>query len=271
MNRKSLWILLPCMILLFGLLPTASAQYILPQDTIGTADADSTDSTKATPKSAEDVDPDQENEVMEKPAVNEKEIVADAVLWIRRLLFRSAFNSTEIGAFSQYQITSWSEGRGSYGPVEARLSVAYLGSSDYEGKPAEWIQASYQTADGEPFLVEFDLTVPSSPRINQIQRAFYRVNRELVKSISFALPANSVDQDSLDRPLSEGAEDVELYSGTFRAEKFRGTGSEGVDVVYYRVDSLPPLGILRLGYGDKVLTYTGGGSDAVSRFHTPGR
>ncbi|RPH92839.1 hypothetical protein EHM69_11910 [candidate division KSB1 bacterium] len=271
MPHKSLLIVLPCLFLVLILSPAAHAQYILPYDTIGTAVADSTDSTKAAPQSVEDADQEQENIAPENPIINEKAVVEQAVTWVRRLLFRSAFNMTEIGAFSQYQITSWSEGRGAYGPVEARITVAYLGTSGVNGKPAEWIQASYQTVDDEPFLVEFDLTVPSAPRINQIHRAFYRVNRDIVKSISFNLPANSVDQDSLDRPMSDGAEDVNLYSGSYHAEKFRGVGADGVDVVYYRVDSLPPLGILRLGYGDKVLTYTGGGSDAVSRFATPGR
>jgi hypothetical protein len=124
--------------------------------------------------------------------------------------------------------------------------------------------------EGEPQLVEFDLTVPLGLVVREVYQAYYRVNRGVIRSISIGAPPGEIDFDSGDRPAAEGAEEVRLYSGTYQTEKFRGTGEGGLGVVIYRSQSVPPLSVVRLGYGDEGLTYTGGGGDAAARFVPPG-
>jgi hypothetical protein len=272
MNARSLCLAGLCLIVI-GITHSVRAQYVLPQDTVQKPAEDSLippppqpapDSMRPGESTPEDT------LAVRKPQISEKEWVDIAQRWVKRLLFRGELDSKVIGAYAQYQLTSWSEAGGSFGPIHARVTAAYLGTTRWQDKSAEWLQAVFQSVESEPALVEFDLTVPSGMSVREVYQAYYRVNRGVIRSISFSAPAGSMDPDSSDRPAAEGAEEVRLYSGTYQTEKFRGTGEGGFDVVIYRSPSVPPLGIVRLGYGDEGLTYTGGGNDAAARFVAPG-
>jgi hypothetical protein len=275
-----------CLIVIGGTQP-AWAQYILPEDTVqkpaetvpkpeDTIPKPEGDSL-AQPPPAPNPDSAQRGEstsedslVVRAPQISEKEWVETAQKWVKRLLFRGELDSKVIGAYAQYQLTSWSEAGGSFGPIHARVTVAYLGSTRWQDKNAEWLQTVFQTLEGEPMLVEFDMTVPTGVMVHEVYQAYYRVNRGVIRSISIGAAPSEVDFDSGDRPAAEGTEEVKLYSGTYQTEKFRGSGEGGLEVVIYRSASAPPLGVVRLGYGDEGLTYTGGGNDAVARFIPPG-
>lgn len=276
MNLRSLCFACLCLIVI-GVTGPVCAQYILPQDTVPKPVEDSLAQPPPQLQPPPEPKPEQPGEsapeeslLVKKPQMSEKESVEIAQRWVKRLLFRGELDSKVIGAYAQYQLTSWSEAGGSFGPIHARVTVAYLGSVRWQDKSAEWLQAVFQTMEGEPVLVEFDLTVPSGMNVREVYQAFYRVNRGVIRSISIGAPPGEIDFDSGDRPAAEGAEEVRLYSGTYQAEKFRGSGEGGLEVVIYRSASVRPLGIVRLGYGDEGLTYTGGGNDAAARFVPPG-
>lgn len=260
-----IWFLVTC---------AARAQYILPYDTLGKASEDSAASAaaaeeKKTQKAADEAIDQTEDSILATPKMTHQQLLEMAEQWLRRLLYRGVLDTKTIGAYANYQLTAWSEAGGSYGPVEARVTVSYLGSLTQEGKTAEWLQAIFQAMDEDPMVVEFDFLVTATPEIREISRVYYRINRGAVQSTPFADPSG-MNMDSLDRAADEGPESVRLYSGNFEAEKYRGVGDEGQDVVIYRVPSVPPLGIVRLGYGDQGLTYIGGGNDAAARFLPPG-
>ena len=250
------------------------AQYVLPYDTLN---RDTTESDTAQTDTVE-VD----DEVLEgagspelAPQTTEETtapLVAEVQLannWVRRLVFRGWLDTSHIGAFARYQLTAWSPGIGSHGPIEARITVYYLGPTDWMGSDAEWIQIAVQTMESEPTLIEYDLIVPSTERVGEIYRVLYRVDRGEVKPANLSLPENVVDYDKLDEPSQEGLEDLEFYSGIFETEVFHGSGTNGSDVYIYRADKLPPFGIVVLGYGDEALTFTSSGSDASPRFYVP--
>jgi hypothetical protein len=272
MNLRSLCFACLCLIVI-GDTPPVRAQYVLPDDTLQKPVEDSL----AQPPSNPNPDSARRGEsapedtiVVRAPRISEKELVETAQKWVKRLLFRGELDSKVIGAYAQYQLTSWSEAGGSFGPIQARVTVAYLGSTRWQDKNAEWLQAVFQTMESEPQLVEFDLTVPTGMNVREVYQAYYRVNRRNVRSLSFSLPTGETDPDSGDRPAAETAEEVQLYAGTYQTEKYRGSGEDGANVVIYRSPSVPPLGVVRLGYGDDGLTYTGGGDDAAARFVPPG-
>lgn len=196
-------------------------------------------------------------------------VLGQANAWLRRVLFRGTLDATHIGAYAQYQVTPWREDIGSYGAVLARLTVYYLGSTEWLGRDAEWLQAVYRTMDEEPTTIEYDIIVSSSSKIEEVKRLLYRIDHGEIHSESIAVPQGQLDYDVMDQPVSMGDEEVELYSGKFQSEKLRGSGFNGATVVLYRVQSLPPLGIVVLGYGEQGLTYTGGGSDATPRMNVP--
>jgi hypothetical protein len=264
MNRR--FLCFACLsLIVIGSVTVARAQYILPQDTMQKA---AEDSVAAPPPHEEST---AEDSVEAAPAkISETALTAMAQTWVRRLLYRGALETKVVGAYAQYQLTAWSEISGSFGPVEARVTVSYLGSTKYKEKNAEWLQAIFQTMESEPQLVEFDLTVPAVPELRTVYQVYYRLNKGLIRETSFSLPEGAVDPDSSDRPVSEGADQVKLYAGTYEAEKYRGTGEGGVEVVIYRSPEVPPLGTVRLGYGDQGLTLTGSGDDAAPRFLPPG-
>jgi hypothetical protein len=195
--------------------------------------------------------------------------VAAANKWVRRILYRGSFDATHIGAYAQYQLTSWDEAVGSFGPVEGKLAVYYLGTSEWMGKDAEWLQLVYQSVDAEPTMVYYDLLVPSASSVKQIYRALYRVDDGQLKTANFAFPADQLDYDAADKPSEDGVETVRLYSGMYETEKSRGAGAEGSVVVIYASKDVPPLGIVRLGYGDACMTLISKGLDAAPRFDVP--
>ncbi|MBU0509775.1 hypothetical protein KKH27_13195 [bacterium] len=203
------------------------------------------------------------------PAPPPESVLEQANKWLRRLLFRSQVDATYIGAYAQYQLTDWTEGVGSHGPVLARLSVYYLGPTEWLGENAEWLQAVYRTMDAEPTTIEYDLTIPATAKVEKVFRALYRVDHGPTHSTSLAVPDGQLDYDVADRMLPIGQEEIRLYSGTYSARKLRGSGFHGSPVVAYTSDDLPPLGIVVLGYGEQGLIYVGGGKDAEPQFAVP--
>ncbi|HEY3294895.1 MAG TPA: hypothetical protein VGL38_05620 [bacterium] len=289
MKKTLLFAIFCCAVLLALGTRTAYAQYDLTPDTAQVAVPDTThpvpaDSLKPDSAGGNAANPDSEkprqlnndDEIPAAPdtvptvtAAPNSGAVALANLWLRRLLYRGHLNATEIGAYAQYQLTPWDEKVGSYGAVEARLTVYYLGSSEWMGRDAEWLQAVFQTVEGEPTTVEYDLIVPSAGDIKTVHRALYRVDGGELKALSFALPNNELDYDAADKPTEEGQDQLKLYSGTFAVSKFRGSGTDGATVMCYRSSTVPPLDVVRLGYGDAGLTLTGTGSDAAPRLDVP--
>ena len=266
------WLLLA--ILLAGLVRPSSAQYILPYDTLNKDTAVSDTAAKTDTIDVEDIDAsDTQGEPPAKSGGDasgaQTAQIRLADTWVRRLLLRGWLDTSHIGAFARYQLTSWSQGIGSYGPIEARLTVYYLGSTEWMGNDAEWLQVAVQTMEDEPILIEYDLIVPAKQKIDEIYRVLYRVDRGDVKTGNLNLPENVVDYDKLDDPSEEGLEDLEFYSGIFETEVFHGSGTNGADVYIYRADKMPPLGIVVLGYGDEGLTFTSSGTDAAPRFYAP--
>ena len=264
MNRRLLYFACLCLIVL-GAMTWVHAQYILPQDTIQQIEED----TAAVPPPRGESTLEDSIEAA-PPQITEKDLANMAQTWVKRLLFRGTLETKVIGAYARYQLTAWSEISGSFGPVEARVTVSYLGSTQHAGKKAEWLQAIFQTVESDPQLVEFDLTVPATPNVREVYQAFHRINNGAIREISFSSPDGTVDPDSSDHPVSEGVEQVRLFVGSYESEKFHGVGSGGVDVVVYRSAEIPPVSIIRLGYGNQGLTYTGGDMDAVPRFLPPG-
>jgi hypothetical protein len=248
---------------LLSLPGVCGAQYTLPyeRDTMRTKDTTEIADTTRAPQETEE-------QVAKPPANAEKTVVELATMWLRRLLYRGKLDVSVIGAYAQYQVTAWGENVGSFGTVEDRMTISYLGTSPFMGKKAEWLQAAFQTVEEEPKLVEFDLLLGNAPHIADVYRALYRVNRGETKSLDLNLP-NQIDYDREDRPAAETTEELKLYSGTFVCERFRGAGTEGAEVVIYRSDAVKPLCVVRLGYGSEGLTYTGGGNDAEPRFVVP--
>jgi hypothetical protein len=262
------------------------AQYILPQDTIKRVEdedsittpsdsvkalsdslkslGDTTKAAKPAPKKGGLTTPEEETST-----VSPDQVVKQANQWLKRMLFRGSFDASHIGAYASYQLTAWSDGTGSYGPVEARLTIYYLGSSVWETKDAEWLQAVYTVMDEEPMTIEYDFIVPAGSEIKDVYRVLYRIDGGEMRSASFAANPNSPDVDAADKPVSDGAEDIKLYTGSYQTEKFHGIGDNGTDVLVYRSNAVPPLDIVRLGYGDEALTLTSVGDDAAPRFDTP--
>jgi hypothetical protein len=210
----------------------------------------------------------QEN-VQPKDAKPDETLYKEALLWLKRLLFRGTFDARSIGAYARYQLTAWNEALGSSGAIQARLSVYYLGTTEWMGRDAEWMQAVYEVPGQEPGKVEFDLVLPQSAEIREIFRIVYRIDDGDLKSTELKPDPNALDYDAEDRPESEGSEDVRLFSGMYETEKFRGAGSDGATVIIYKSKSVPPMGVVKLGYGNLGLTLTDKGLDGSQRFEVP--
>jgi hypothetical protein len=283
MKKLPLILTLTCAVLMTLAVIPVFGQYSLspdttakaPQDTTATpVDSAKTDSTQqdldAAPRKVNENDiPAADEVVPEAKNVPTTGVVAQANTWLKRLLFRGKLDATEIGAYAQYQLTEWGEKVGSYGNVQARLTIYYLGSSEWQGRDAEWLQAVFQTVEGEPTTVEYDLIVPSASEIKQVYRTFYRVDGGELQSITLGTGGDQPDFDAADQPTDEGTDRIRLYSGAYDVEKSRGTAINGGQVVLYHSKSVLPLGLVRLGYGDEALTLIGTGSDAAARFDAP--
>jgi hypothetical protein len=238
------------------------------------ADSDSVkvDSAKTDTLNGEAVEPVEQENVLPSNAgqSGEDALYNEAFTWLKRLLFRGSFDARNIGAYARYQLTAWNEALGSNGPILGRIGIYYLGSSEWMGRDAEWLQAVYDAAGQEPSRVEFDLIVPTASPIREIYRIIYRIDEGEMKTTSLpAAKQEELDYESADRPESEGPDDIKLYSGTYETEKFRGVGANGAVVVINRSKTVPPLGIVRLGYGDFGLTLIDKGLDAAARFDVP--
>lgn len=246
--------------------PRAAGQYILPHDTLKPA-------IEAEPESVvgdEDRPPDTLQAQPPAPGKSPEQLALEqGNVWLRRLLFRSQPDYTVVGAYARYQLTDWSENLGSHGSVKAKLAVYYLGSSSWLGEDAEWLQAVYQTTDAEPIRIEYDIIVPSARKIPEVFRLLYRIDRGEINTASLALPEGMFDYETGDFPREEGMELVELYSGKYQTRRLRGSGVNGAEVLIYIGDDLPPLGIVRLGYGGEGLTVTGTGVELTPRFDVP--
>jgi hypothetical protein len=267
MNRTCIITLFFGWMALVGAVSLTYGQYVLPQDTVRAA-AD-TAKIKADTAAGEKEPSVEAPADQEAPKPSPTAAVDEAHRWLRRLLYRGRLDATHIGAYAQYQLSNWSEAAGPYGPVQALLTVYYLGSSEWMGRDAEWLQAVYRTMDAEPMIVEYDLLVPSATRIREVYRVLYRVDGGEIKTANFNAPLGQLDYDVADVPIAEGPEELKLYSGTYPTEKYRGSGSDGAEVVISQCDRILPLCLLRLGYGDQALAYTLGGSDATARFNVP--
>ncbi|MBI5059747.1 hypothetical protein HZB60_08210 [candidate division KSB1 bacterium] len=207
--------------------------------------------------------------VRSDPASTGRIALEKAQKWVRRLFYRGWLNPTVIGGFSTYQLTFWGEGTGSYGPVDAKLTVQYLGPTEWMGKDAEWLQAAYYTMESDPELIEFDLIVPARQKITEVYRALYRIDRGELQAMTFGLPAGQIDMDAVDRPLEAGQKSVKVYAGTFDCATYRGTGDVGAEVIVSRSSDVMPLEIVVLGYGDEGLTFSANGANVTPRFKSP--
>jgi hypothetical protein len=258
------------------------AQYILPDDTLKQprdSNEVKSDSAKDSTAVTDTLEVQDQSPLLDtnyvKPAPTDKTgdphsaVLSRVNTWVRRLLYRGWLDTSHIGVYARYQLTSWSPGIGSFGPIEAQITVYYLGSTEWMGKDAEWLQVAVQMMEEEPLLVEYDLIVPSKQKVDEIYRVLYRVDRGEVKTANLSLPETIMDYDRVDEPTQEGLEDLEFYSGIFQTEVFRGSGTDGADVYIYRAQKMPPLGIVVLGYGDEGLTFMSSGSDATPRFYVP--
>ncbi len=191
-----------------------------------------------------------------------------ATTWVRRLLLRGWMNPTTIGAYATYSLTSWSEGTGSYGPVEARVTMHYLGPAEWLNKEAETLQAAVQFMDAEQTLIEYDFVLPATQRVTEIYRALYRVDRGDVLPTKLELDPGQLDYDAVDKPVTAGRRIMKVYAGEFDTEMYRGSGTDGSEVIIFRSAAVPPLEILVLGYGNEGLTYSSGGNNPTPRFKT---
>lgn len=269
-----------CCLMLLGL--SAHAQYILPYDTLK-APEDSLEKD-STVDSTGLIVPDTVDVLEEAPVLDTNYVkpapssgpgephaasIKRATAWVRHLLYRGWLDTSHIGAYARYQLTAWSHATGSYGPIDAQVTVYYLGPTEWMGKDAEWLQIAMQTMDEDPVLLEYDVLVPSKQKVDEVYRVLYRVDRGAVKPGSLAVPESEVDYDRQDDPISEGLGDLEFHSGIFQAEVFHGAGNDGSDVYIYRADKMPPLSIVALGYGEEGLTFVSSGSDASPRFYVP--
>jgi hypothetical protein len=248
------------------------AQYPLPQDQ--PAATDSTDSLKtpavnerleqgertATPPAADEDKPKQ-------TSIDEVRTLANQ--WVRRLLFRGWLDTSHIGAWAEYQITGWNENTGSFGPVEARITVYYLGSTVWLGKDAEWVQVSFHNMDEEETQIDYDLILPAREKIDEVYRALYRIDQNEIQTTTFVLPEGEMDYDKEDQPHDAGDREIKLYVGTFETQIYAGSGTNGAVVYTFRSHELPPLGVVVLGYGGKALTVTSRGASAKPRMNVP--
>lgn len=206
-----------------------------------------------------------------RAALREAEAAAleQSSIWLRRLLFRSWVDNTQIGAYAEYQLTDWRENSGSYGAVLARMTIYYLAGVSWLGEDAEWFQVSWRTLDEHPVTVEYDLIVPAGEKITNVYRVLYRINRSEIRAGKLDPPEDGLDYETVDKPVIVREEDVRLYSGTYSTQVYKGSGTSGAVVLAYRSETVKPLGLVILGYGSQALTFTSGGSDAEPRFDVP--
>jgi len=209
-------------------------------------------------------------DVLAEPAKDPTELVVErAITWTRRMLFRGFPDFSTTGTWAAYQETDWRKAAGSFGPVKARVIFNYLGATSWLGEPAEWMQVVYRTLDTLRITVELDLLVSGGEKIEKIHRALYRIGKGDLAGADFTVPEDKLDYDRVDVPKAGEQTQLRMYSGTYEATIFEGTGTDAAKVYAYRASGLPPLGLAVLGYGDEALTISSSGGDAEPRFDAP--
>jgi hypothetical protein len=246
--------------LLLALCSVASAQYpvSLPTKTEDSLKTDSvaTDTTTlAAPKPSE----------FEQMS----ELKANALKWVRRLVYRGFIDDQLTGTSATYALTEWKEASGPAGPVLAYVTVVYLGAVSWLGQPSTWIQATYKSLDVDRPSVDFDLVLAGRENLGEAYRALWRVNKEELKSFSFGVRPGEFDYDREDKPTPGKELTLKLYAGDFSVTEYRGSGADGEKVVAYRADEVPPLSLVRLGYGNMSLNLRDRATDVEPRLQVP--
>jgi hypothetical protein len=205
-----------------------------------------------------------------EPSIDTPQIKQMADTWVRHLLLRGWLVTSHIGAYSTYQLTGWNRGGGSYGPVEARISVYYLGTTEWMGKDAEWIQVIFRYLGEMETTIDYDFIVTvSADHITEFNRVLYRIDQDEILTGNFNLPEDVTDYDQKDDPHEVDEEQIRLYVGSFDTKIYAGSGAGAAAVYAYRATDLAPLQLVILGYGDKGLTLTSMGADARPRMSVP--
>ncbi len=247
--------------LLFLLTSSATAQYpvsLLPA--VSDEDTQDADSLVA-------------DTVVAIPAQSESEMASElkkqALTWVRRLIYRGFLDDQVTGTSATYALTEWSESSGPHGPVLAHVSVVYLGSVSWLGKPSTWFQATYKSLDGDRPSVDFDLVLAGRDQLGEAYRALWRVNKEELTAFSFEVPSSEFDSDRDDKPRSGDQTTLKLYSGDFPVTLYRGSGTDGAKVIAYRTKDVPPLSLVRLSYGNMSLNLRDRASDVEPKLQVP--
>jgi hypothetical protein len=197
------------------------------------------------------------------------QIKADALKWVRRLVYRGFLDEATTRVSATYALTDWAELSGPAGPVKAHLSISYLGSVSWLGQPAAWLQATFRSFEDERPAVDFDLVIEAGDKLAEAHRVLWRVNREEFTAAPFALQQGQFDYDREDAPRPGEATQLKLYSGTFPVTPYRGSGADGAKVIVYRTDDIPPLNVVRLAYGSECLSLRDRGVDVEPKFEVP--
>lgn len=193
-----------------------------------------------------------------------------ALLWVRRLIYRGFLDNGTTGTSATYALTEWNEISGPYGPAIAHVTVVYLGAITWLGKPAEWFQATFKSFENERPSVDFDLVVAGNgDRIGEAYRALWRLNKEELSAALFNVQSGQFDFDRDDQPRPGEQTVLKLYVGEFPVTKYIGAGSDGAKVIAYRASDVPPLGLVRLGYGNMSLNLRDRGFDVEPKLQVP--
>jgi hypothetical protein len=197
------------------------------------------------------------------------EVLEKAILWTRRMMYRGFLDVATTGTWARYAESSWNKTSGSYGPVRAHMTVNYLGATSWMGMPAEHFQTVYRSLGIPKVTVVLDLITSGSAKIDTIRRVLYRVDRGDIQPAVFTLPEGTLDFDRLDQPTAEETKELKMYSGTYEATVYAGSGASAAKVFAYRVADLPPLSLVILGYGEEALIFKSGGDGAEPSFEAP--
>jgi hypothetical protein len=192
-----------------------------------------------------------------------------AKLWIRRVLLRGVLNTNQIGGLAEYQLTDWSPESGSMGPIKLSMKVVYLGSADFNGQDAEWVQAVVMVFGETDKRIAFDFVLPTDKQRSLPLRALAKEDDAPLREISFAVSSNSLDYDATDNPSDMSEEVVELSHGKYLCHHFRGSGANGEPVDLFLSSEVKPFGIVVMGYGNQGLTLIRKGADATPLLEIP--
>ncbi len=193
----------------------------------------------------------------------------DALTWVRRLIYRGFLDDQTTGTSATYALTEWSETSGPFGPVLAHVTIAYLGSVSWLGKPSAWFQATYKSFDEGRPSVDFDIVLAANDGLGEVYRALWRANKDPLEACGFVLPPGQLDYEREDKPRPGDETVLKLFSGEFPVTKYNGSGADGAKVIAYRGSDVPPLGIVRLGYGGYSLNLRDRANDVEPKLQVP--